>query len=69
VGSIDPCLRARWSRERRTSLARDLLPQLPLSELITHRFPFRRAAEAYELVDRHPEQTVQVILTYGKTDV
>ena len=69
VGSIDPCLRARWSRERRTFLTRDLLSQLHLSELITHRFPFRRAADAYELVDRHPEETVQVILTYGETDV
>jgi 2-desacetyl-2-hydroxyethyl bacteriochlorophyllide A dehydrogenase len=69
VGSIDPCLRARWSGERRSSLTRDLLPRLRLSELVTHRFPFRRAPEAYELVDRHPEQTVQVILTYGEIDV
>ena len=65
VGSIAPCLQARWTRERRAALARDLLPQLHLSSLVTHRFPFERAAEAYALVDEHPEEVVQVILTYG----
>ena len=43
-------------------------PSLPLrlllGPLITHRIPFARAAEAYELVDQRPEETVQVILTY-----
>ncbi len=33
--------------------------------LITHRFPFERAAEAYELIDRHPDEVVKVVLTYG----
>lgn len=32
--------------------------------LITHRIPFERAAEAYELIDRRPEETVKVVLTY-----
>jgi 2-desacetyl-2-hydroxyethyl bacteriochlorophyllide A dehydrogenase len=65
VGSIAPCLQPRWTRERRAALARDLLSQLHLSSLITHRFPFERAAEAYALVEEHPEEVVQVILTYG----
>jgi 2-desacetyl-2-hydroxyethyl bacteriochlorophyllide A dehydrogenase len=69
VGSIDPALQPRWTRERRTALVCDLLPRLRLRSLITHRIPFRRAAEAYELVDRRPEETVQVILTYEDGDV
>lgn len=32
--------------------------------LITHTFPFERAAEAYHLLDEHPEKTIQVVLKY-----
>ena len=35
-----------------------------LAELITHRFPFSDAAKAYETVDKHPEEAVQVIFEY-----
>lgn len=66
VSSLDPALRSRWNRARRMALALDLLPSLRLAPLITHRIPFDRAPEAYALVDLHPEQTVQVILTYGE---
>jgi 2-desacetyl-2-hydroxyethyl bacteriochlorophyllide A dehydrogenase len=69
VGSIDPSLSARWTRERRTEFTRDILPELCLTDLITHRIPLERAAEAYALVDDHPDETVQVILTYGGQDV
>jgi len=44
--------------------ARSLLGELMLGPLITHRIPFARAAEAYELVDQRPEETMQVILSY-----
>jgi len=64
VSTIDGALQPRWTYARRLQLAVDLLPRLQLAELITQRFPLGRAAEAYGLVDRHPEQTVQVILTY-----
>jgi threonine dehydrogenase-like Zn-dependent dehydrogenase len=69
VGSLDPALGPRWDRGRRQALARDLLGKLQLAPLITHQIPFERAAEAYDLVDRHPEEVVQVILTYGPEDV
>jgi 2-desacetyl-2-hydroxyethyl bacteriochlorophyllide A dehydrogenase len=69
VGAINPALQPRWSRERRLALARDLLPTLQLTSLITHRIPFARAAEAYTLVDRHSEEVLQVILTYESGDV
>jgi len=38
--------------------------RIRLKELITHRFPFERAAEAYELVHERPEETLRVVLTY-----
>jgi len=63
VSTIDPVLQPRWSHERRLAVACDLLPQLELAALISHRFPFERAADAYRLVAEHPEETVQVMLT------
>ena len=64
VGHIDPALVPRWDRDRRLAFARELLGELILSPLVTHRIPFTRAADAYTLVDAHPDETVQVLLTY-----
>jgi 2-desacetyl-2-hydroxyethyl bacteriochlorophyllide A dehydrogenase len=65
VGGIDPSLGPRWDRERRLDLATDLLGELVLAELITHRIPFAHAAEAYALLDGQAAETVQVVLTYA----
>jgi len=65
VSTIDAALQPRWTHQRRLSLARDLLPGLKLSSLISHRIPIERAAEAFALVDQHPDQTVQGVLTYA----
>jgi 2-desacetyl-2-hydroxyethyl bacteriochlorophyllide A dehydrogenase len=65
VGTIDAALQPRWTHQRRLSLARDLLPGLELSSLISHRIPLAQAAEAFALVDQHADQTVQVVLTYA----
>jgi 2-desacetyl-2-hydroxyethyl bacteriochlorophyllide A dehydrogenase len=64
VSTIDAALQPRWTHQRRLALARDLLPGLELSSLISHRIPLGQAAEAYELVDQRADQTVQVVLTY-----
>ena len=65
VSTLDAGLQPRWTHERRLHTARELLPGLDLLPLVSHRFPFERAAEAYALIDAAPEQTVQVVLTYG----
>jgi hypothetical protein len=31
---------------------------------VTHRFTFADVAAAYEVVDRHPDEAVQVLLSY-----
>src|SRR5712691_7711549 len=64
VSTIDAALQPRWTHARRLALARDLLPHLELKPLISQRFPIEDAAEAFALVDQHPERTVQVLLTY-----
>ena len=65
VSTIDAALQPRWNYARRLALACDFLPRLQLEPLISHRIPFEHAAEAYRLVDEHPDATVQVLLTYA----
>jgi 2-desacetyl-2-hydroxyethyl bacteriochlorophyllide A dehydrogenase len=64
VSTLDPSLTPRWDRPRRSALVSELLPELPLAALVTHRFPFRQAAQAYEMLDRAPEGCLQVVLDY-----
>ena len=64
VGTIDAALQPRWSHARRLSAARDLLPTLPLEQLISHRYAIDDAARAYALVDAHSESVTQVVFTY-----
>lgn len=66
VGCLNPALAARWDHGRRLAVAVDLLPRLRLADLISHRIPFAEAPRAYRLVDEHPEEVVQVVLTYGE---
>ena len=67
VSTIDASLQPRWTHRRRLEVALALLGELDLGRLISHRFPLERAAEAYQLIDSTPEETVQVVLTYGST--
>jgi threonine dehydrogenase-like Zn-dependent dehydrogenase len=70
VGSMSgwgaPSRAAGWNRRRLRQTALDLLvrERLDVAALVTHRFPFQRAAEAYELVDARPGETLRVVLTY-----
>jgi threonine dehydrogenase-like Zn-dependent dehydrogenase len=65
VGGIAPDLTATHSLGRRAEHLQTWLTELDLAPLLTNRVPFAEAAQAYELVDHHPEQTIQVVLTYG----
>ena len=64
VSHIGSPLLSRWTKKRRMQVASRLLASLPSKELVTHRFPVERAAEAYALLDEHPERCLQVLLTY-----
>ncbi len=66
VGHLDPALAPRWDYARRQAVALRLLTELPLGELITHRFPFGEAAAAFALLDEHPADALQVVLRYGE---
>lgn len=64
VSTINPSLRGRWSVDRRRSVARNHLTDLDLDHLITHRVPVENAPTAYELLDKQPEEAIQILLTY-----
>jgi 2-desacetyl-2-hydroxyethyl bacteriochlorophyllide A dehydrogenase len=64
VSSIAPEWTGRWTKSRRFQIAWHLLEQVRPAPLVTHRFPMERAVEAYALLDDHPEQAIQVMLTY-----
>ncbi len=55
-----------WDRRRLRATALDLLAsgRLEVDQLVTQRIPFAQAAEAYDLIDRSPEATLRVVLTY-----
>jgi 2-desacetyl-2-hydroxyethyl bacteriochlorophyllide A dehydrogenase len=54
----------RWSKNRRIKVALDMIRQLNPARFVTHRFDIRQAAEAYDLLDKRPQEAVQVVLTY-----
>ncbi|NOZ71249.1 MAG: zinc-binding alcohol dehydrogenase [Chloroflexi bacterium] len=64
VSTIEPALRGRWPKARRLQSAWHQLGQLPVEQLITHHFAFTQAANAYTLLDQHPESALQIILDY-----
>lgn len=55
-----------WTLDRLNNTARQLVlsGQLRTTELITHRVPFERAADAYALITETPQDTIKVVLTY-----
>lgn len=65
VSSVAPELSGRWDKSRRFDVAWKALARIKPEKWITHRFPIDRAAEAYQLLDENPEQTIQVLINYS----
>ncbi len=55
-----------WSRKQNQELAMELIArgELPVSGLVTHRFPFEEIARVYETLHRGEIEYLQVILEY-----
>jgi 2-desacetyl-2-hydroxyethyl bacteriochlorophyllide A dehydrogenase len=62
--SVGSGLQPRWDTERRMSVAMSRLERIDVSRLITHRFLFAQAPEAYRLLDERPEEALAVLLEY-----
>jgi 2-desacetyl-2-hydroxyethyl bacteriochlorophyllide A dehydrogenase len=64
VSTLAPELTGRWTRDRVLEVAWRMAARLKPSRFITHRFPLEEAATAYGLLDRHPEEAIQVVLIH-----
>jgi 2-desacetyl-2-hydroxyethyl bacteriochlorophyllide A dehydrogenase len=64
VSSITPEQMSRWNHKRRADVVWKQLERIKPSRWITHRFPLPDAQIAYQLIDEHPEQCLQVLFTY-----
>ena len=67
IAGVDPELKYRWDKLRLQQTAVRLQADgiLNLTPLITHRAPFDRAIELFEMIDRTPEQVVQAVIEFG----
>jgi len=68
VSTIAPELSGRWDKARRFEVALEALERIQPQKWITHRFSLDQAEEAYRLLDESPEETIQVVFDYGKTN-
>ncbi|MEO3799298.1 zinc-binding alcohol dehydrogenase [Nonomuraea sp. B1E8] len=69
ISGVAAHLQHRWSdlRMSRTilSLAHD--GKLALDDLVTHVFPAKRASDAFDMLDKTPQDALQVVLDYRET--
>lgn len=66
ISGVAPELKYRWDKLRLQQTAVRLQAEgiLNLMPLITHRAPFDRAIELFELIDRTPENVVQAVIEF-----
>lgn len=66
VSTIAPALSGRWDKARRFGVAWEALKRIQPQKWITHRFPIEEAEKAYQLLDKNPQETIQVLFTYNR---
>lgn len=64
VSTIAPVLSGRWDKARRFALAWEMIERCRPEQFISHTLPFTEAADAYRLLDRSPDKTLQVVFDY-----
>lgn len=65
VSTVAPELQGRWDKARRFEVAWEALGRIQPQKWITHRIPLEQAGEAYRLLDKNPQETIQVILEHN----
>jgi 2-desacetyl-2-hydroxyethyl bacteriochlorophyllide A dehydrogenase len=68
ISGVSPRLAGRWDRARLEQTVMGLAAggRLSLEPLVTHVVPAEDAADAFRLLDEHPEDAVQVVLEFGR---
>ncbi|MFI7126685.1 zinc-binding alcohol dehydrogenase [Nonomuraea sp. NPDC050153] len=66
IGGVASWLAHRWDVERlqRTFMALVHEGQIEVGELISHVVPVERAAEAFDLIDKHQSEVLQLVFTF-----
>ena len=64
VSTIDPKFSGRWTKERRFSVAWEMLRAIKPSRLVTHEYPIEEAKVAYDNLHQNSDDILQVILKY-----
>jgi len=64
VSTLAPEYTGRWTKERRAAVAWKEIERLAPRRLVSHRIPFDRAAEAYDLIASGSDAALQVVLQY-----
>ncbi len=64
VSTLAPQFSDRWTKRRRMKVALEMIRQLNPARFVTHRFDIQQAGEAYDLLDKRPQEAIQVVLTY-----
>lgn len=64
VSTISPELSGRWDKFRRFEVAWQALERIQPQKWISHRFALKDAAQAYQLLDENPQETIQIIFEY-----
>lgn len=64
VSTIAPELSGRWDKQRRFSVAWEMIRKCRPEKFISHRFRLSEAAEAYRLLDSGSEDALQLVFDY-----
>ena len=66
ISGVSSVLQHRWDRYRLASTAVRLAEagRLLVLDLVTHIFPVERVADAFALIDQHPREALQVLLSF-----
>lgn len=66
ISGVNPALRHRWDAARLSSVFMRLVAdgRLDLAPLITHVAPFEEAASLFELLDKRPDEVIQVVISF-----
>lgn len=67
ISGVAPALQHRWDEIRMSGTILELEREgrLRLTDLITHTVPAEEAPSAFEMLDRSPDEALQVVLDYG----
>ena len=64
VSTLTPDLAVRWSHRRRFDVAWDMIRNIRPAGFITRLMPFSQAHIAYDLIEKDPAATIQVVFEY-----